>query len=569
MALCLAARGGKEEAGVDFPLEPPHPPYELDVEYSGPGFGDGWYFMDEHDPTGGCVKFLGRAAAVAAGLVRYDSSVGEYLIKADSEKMALSCGADGRNAIRLASKKTWRDGGLFSIDLSHMPAGCGTWPAFWLVASPCGQHGRCSWPIQGEIDIIEGGNLQTQVQTTLHAKPGCKMEPSCALYPNMTGEFKGHTDCNTEIDGNSGCAIFGPENSYGAPLNARGGGVIVAEWREEQVSAWFFEHGKEPADLISNSPEPDTWPTPYAAFPLEANCAGTHFEDLQLVFDTTFCGGFAGGTYGSKSFGQSDGSKTCADEALPCHTAGATDSDTRCFDAIAKVHTQVSAGHLDPQHGACLSRTSTNTEIQAVMFANRENSDMHCVRPCGVDMAEVCVPQDADATSNCGAASPTCAKNVQWMRTDGLVNNPQWYDGSGLTPKSSPEAMQAWLYHLGSPNDGGCSLPCNVLSLNLPFDAVRPGWIKPDVHSNPVEVCNERVLWQPEKFKEAYWSVKKVQVFQPTGTRTSCTDGEMNGGEAGIDCGGPSPHDCPSVMEGDGDICRDYLPGEPCDVNVV
>ena len=162
--------------------------------------------------TGGCVKFLGRDAAVAAGLVSYSSSAGEYSMFAESEKMAFSCGADGRNAIRLASKKVWRSSGLFSIDLSHMPSGCGTWPAFWLVAAPCGVHGQCSWPIGGEIDIIEGGNLQTEALTTLHTKPGCKMEPTCALYPNMTGHFARETDCNTALDGNSGCGITGPDN---------------------------------------------------------------------------------------------------------------------------------------------------------------------------------------------------------------------------------------------------------------------------------------------------------------------------------------------------------------------
>jgi hypothetical protein len=556
VALCVAARGGKESAGEER-SSPPPPPYELDVEYSGPGFSDGWNFMEEGDPTGGCVKFLGRDAAAAADMVGYNGD-GEYYIRADSQKMAFHCGSDGRNAIRLASKKVWREGGLFSIDFSHMPSGCGTWPAFWMVASPCGVHGQCSWPIGGEVDIIEGANLNTEILTSLHTKPGCRMEPQCALYPNMTGAFRGETNCDAALDGNPGCGVSGPENSYGEPLNARGGAVIVTEWREEKISVWFFEHGQEPADLKSDSPKPETWSTPYAAFPLQANCAGTHFEDMQLVFDTTFCGGLAGNTYAA----------TCADEELPCHTARVTDSDTRCFDAIAKVRTQLSAGQLDPQHGGCLSRTSTDTEIQAALFASREKSDMRCARPCGVDMATVCVPQD-DVSSHCAFASPTCTKNLEWMRTDGLVNHPEWYEGSGLTPHSSLEALQAWLYHLGSPNDGGCSLPCNVRSLGLSFDPVRPSWIKPDVHRSPAEVCNERVMWQPEKFKEAFWKVKHVKVFQPEGTRTTCSDEIMNGGEVGIDCGGPCPHACPSGMEGGGERCRDYLPGEPCAVAVA
>jgi beta-glucanase (GH16 family) len=39
---------------------------------------------------------------------------------------------DGRSSIRLTSKKSY-DSGLVVIDVNHMPTGCGTWPAFWMV----------------------------------------------------------------------------------------------------------------------------------------------------------------------------------------------------------------------------------------------------------------------------------------------------------------------------------------------------------------------------------------------------------------------------------------------------
>ena len=37
----------------------------------------------------------------------------------------------------------------------------------------------------------------------------------------------------------------------------------------------------------------------------------------------------------------------------------------------------------------------------------------------------------------------------------------------------------------GSPNNGGCALPCNIHALGLQFEAVRPSWLKPDVHTSP------------------------------------------------------------------------------------
>lgn len=35
-----------------------------------------------------------------------------------------------RKSIRIQSKNTFT-GGLLIMDAVHMPAGCGTWPAFW------------------------------------------------------------------------------------------------------------------------------------------------------------------------------------------------------------------------------------------------------------------------------------------------------------------------------------------------------------------------------------------------------------------------------------------------------
>ena len=51
-------------------------------------------------------------------------------------------GGPGRPAVRIISDNTYTHG-LFVLDLSHMPYGCGTWPAFWLLGP--------DWPTNGEI----------------------------------------------------------------------------------------------------------------------------------------------------------------------------------------------------------------------------------------------------------------------------------------------------------------------------------------------------------------------------------------------------------------------------------
>jgi hypothetical protein len=45
------------------------------------------------------------------------------------------------------SKKSYGQG-LFIFDIAKAPHGCAVWPAAWMVGP--------SWPIGGEIDIIEG-----------------------------------------------------------------------------------------------------------------------------------------------------------------------------------------------------------------------------------------------------------------------------------------------------------------------------------------------------------------------------------------------------------------------------
>ena len=49
-----------------------------------------------------------------------------------------------------------------------MPSGCGSWPAFWLTD-------EANWPVNGEIDIVEGVNFQDDAKTAMHTTKGCDM----------------------------------------------------------------------------------------------------------------------------------------------------------------------------------------------------------------------------------------------------------------------------------------------------------------------------------------------------------------------------------------------------------
>ena len=111
------------------------------------------------------------------------------------------------------------------FDAAHMPAGCGTWPAWW-------QNGP-NWPNGGEIDILEGVNAFSQNQVSLHTASGCTMPSN--INDNQkaqltTGNFDSY-NCASYETANQGCGArdMTSEPSYGAPFNAAGGGVYVCE----------------------------------------------------------------------------------------------------------------------------------------------------------------------------------------------------------------------------------------------------------------------------------------------------------------------------------------------------
>ena len=180
-----------------------------------------------------------------------------------------------RSSIRLEGNRRF-DRGLFILDVRRMPAGCGVWPAFWLVDElnwPV--NGTCSdipWsrrclqilPVvvlmigssfvfdltTGEIDIVEGVNYQTVAKTALHSTIGCKMDD--IPLGTMTGTWdtaQGIPDKKTGIPDmtlryaencfvydshqwlNQGCVAMDEEGgTIGVPLNEKGGGVYVLEW---------------------------------------------------------------------------------------------------------------------------------------------------------------------------------------------------------------------------------------------------------------------------------------------------------------------------------------------------
>ncbi|KAK4101702.1 glycoside hydrolase family 16 protein [Parathielavia hyrcaniae] len=276
--------------------------YNMVDVFDSTNFFDEFDFFTQPDPTHGFVQYVDAATAGRDGLAGY--AEGGVYLGVDYTNTTTT----GRPSVRVTSRKSYTKG-LFIADIAHMPAGaggsgsCGLWPAFWMFGP--------GWPNSGEVDIIEGVNSQTSNSVTLHTGPGCSV--------TNPGSLPGTKLLSPDCQGHEGCTQhnLGASNTYGASFNAAGGGVYALEWTDAAIKVWFFPRGSTSpvSSSISSSlppPDPSTFGTPLAAFvggPSSCPLA-RHFANHNLVFNTAFCGDWAGRVWATD--------ETCAALAARC-----------------------------------------------------------------------------------------------------------------------------------------------------------------------------------------------------------------------------------------------------------
>lgn len=254
--------------------------YELVESWQGEEFFDYFHFYTGADPTNGWVTYLDQAKAESSGLVKVTDS-GSVYIGVD-HTTTLSTSGSGRDSVRVGTTKYYEHS-LVVADIAHMPGSvCGSWPAFWTVGK--------EWPQDGEIDIIEGVNLQDHNEIVMHTAGTCALTDT-----GMSGTVNA-TGCGEEL-GTVGCVIEGQTGSYGTSFNNNGGGVYAMEWTEEFVKIWFFPRKSIPASITKGEPDVSEFGTPMAL--VQDGCdVATSFKAQSFVFDVTFCGDWAGGVFG-------------------------------------------------------------------------------------------------------------------------------------------------------------------------------------------------------------------------------------------------------------------------------
>ena len=278
--------------------------YQLTSDFTGPNFFSGFSFFTGPDPTNGFVDFVDLATANASSLAGFlsvngsNATTSPVYLGVDSSNVT----SNGRPALRVSTNQTYNHA-LVVADIAHMPAGCGTWPAFWMLGT---SH---PWPAAGEIDIVEGVNTQAFNRMTLHTSSGVALA-NTSTPATGNASFTGQlvtADCDVTDPTqptNAGCQIADQPStpSFGAPFNLLGGGVVAMEWTSAAIAIWSFPRTSPllPAVLSATNPDPSSWGEPNALFlPVVPGSIDSHFCALQLVFDTTFCGDWAGAVWSS------------------------------------------------------------------------------------------------------------------------------------------------------------------------------------------------------------------------------------------------------------------------------
>lgn len=270
-----------------------------------------WNWWMWEDPTHGFVHYVDPGTAWNEGLVSVNDK-GQAIMKVETTEVV---GDNGRKSVRIHSNRVW-NGGMVLMDASHMPVGCGTWPAWW-------QNGP-NWPEGGEIDILEGVNVFNRNQVSLHTGRGCTMPGDFNSNGAMSGSLLTSDnfnawDCSSANTGNQGCGVADHRReSYGYDFNNIGGGVYALVWAKDGITAWFHPRYAIPEDISSGSPDPDKWGIPLARFPSTYCDPYKFFYDNFNIFDTTLCGDWAGGAWNyatgqDQSCREITGYETCQD----------------------------------------------------------------------------------------------------------------------------------------------------------------------------------------------------------------------------------------------------------------
>jgi len=262
----------------------------------GETFFDDFNFLT-HDPNNGASHFLGSfEEARTAGVVEVDPS--NAVLRAGPR----SGREFKRQTVKVGTKKAWKYF-LAMLKFSHVPFGCGVWPAFFTL-------GQGRWPMAGEMDILEYVH-DFGSMTSFHSGKQCKLNrtevnkftpmPDANVGGNLGEEY----NCYTEYCGTChslGCAPNVLPLRTGQQWAERPG-IVAMERTADFAKIFFIPEAEIPQDVADDAPRPEEWSQWLIAhYPFGASAGCPDPEDVMaaqyFILSIAFCGDWASKVWG-------------------------------------------------------------------------------------------------------------------------------------------------------------------------------------------------------------------------------------------------------------------------------
>ena len=146
---------------------------------------------------------------------------------------------------------------LIALRFTHLPVGCGVWPAFWTIGT------GIPWPKGGELDILEC-NGDALSKTSYHHAQKCKLSSAAPFDVDQNG-MDNVNECQTDYLSNPpkmGCAQQNPSSRMTCSQWNKHPGVLAAEMRRGSARVFFIPSAEvENAGLAdTDHPDPNSLP---------------------------------------------------------------------------------------------------------------------------------------------------------------------------------------------------------------------------------------------------------------------------------------------------------------------
>lgn len=259
---------------------------------------------------------------------------------------------------------------------------------------------------------------------TLHTGPDCSVSNTGSFSGKMTS-----TTCASSGSDNTGCQIAASDSaSYGTGFNDGQGGVYAMEWTGDGISVYFFPRSAIPGDALGDSPDPSGWGTPMAHFTGGCDFASA-FTNNQLVFDTTFCGDWAGNSWSSSS---------CAAKADTCDSYVQNNPS-----AFADAYWSVNALKVYQNNGQAAQSAPSSSVVMAT-----STSMVYVTQSTSTYAAPTtfAVSTTAAATSSDGGYAPVVGGDgsVNWNEPETSSAAPAAPSGGGWFSNTPGGAVGSW-----------------------------------------------------------------------------------------------------------------------------